>query len=91
MIKELKLCIIGFGSAARAFCEILLEKNNEIIQQFGYKVVVTDIATYSKGCIHKNNGINLSSVFECVDTKKELIHLWKLKVMILLKSFFLTL
>ncbi len=29
-MKELKLCIIGFGNAGRAFCRLLLQKQSEI-------------------------------------------------------------
>lgn len=72
MKKELELCIIGFGSAARAFCEILLDKTDELEKNYGYEIIVTDIATYTKGCIHKDGGLDLRAVFDCVDNKRRI-------------------
>ncbi|MHB1392928.1 MAG: homoserine dehydrogenase [Clostridia bacterium] len=58
-MKELKLCVIGFGNAGREFCRLLLQKQAEIEEVYDYKVLITDIATKSKGTLSNKEGIDL--------------------------------
>lgn len=58
-MKELKLCIVGFGNAGREFCRLLLEKQDEIKERYGYNVLITGIATKSKGILSNREGIDL--------------------------------
>ncbi|MBE6939277.1 MAG: homoserine dehydrogenase [Ruminococcaceae bacterium] len=48
-MKELKLALLGFGNAGRAFARLLLEKQEEIEARWNTRIVVTAIATGSRG------------------------------------------
>lgn len=63
-MKELKLCMIGFGNAGMEFCRLLLQKQNEVMRSYGFKLLVTDISTKSKGVLKNNNGIYLERALE---------------------------
>ncbi|HQC82958.1 MAG TPA: hypothetical protein PLD22_06515 [Bacillota bacterium] len=39
-MKTLKLLLLGFGNAAQAFADLLIDKETEIADQFGYEVSV---------------------------------------------------
>lgn len=67
-MKELGLCMVGFGNVGRAFCRLLLEKHSEIKKIYNYDVRVTDIATKSKGTLSNRNGIDLSRALKEIDT-----------------------
>ncbi len=58
-MKTLRICLVGFGNAGKAFCKMLIEKEQEIENLTGYQVKVTAIATQSKGCLLDVNGIDL--------------------------------
>lgn len=58
-MRELRLCLIGFGNAGREFCRLLLQKRDELRTGYGYDVLVTDIATKSKGTLCNDSGIDL--------------------------------
>lgn len=47
-MKELKLAIMGFGNAAKAFVKILQVKERELMAE-GYKFVITAVSTGSRG------------------------------------------
>ncbi len=49
MKDKIKLALLGFGNAGQAFAKLLLEKQDEIEEKYGKRVVVTAIATGSKG------------------------------------------
>ena len=57
--KEINICLVGFGNAAREFCRMLVTKRLEIKAITGYEVKVTAIAGRSKGAIINPKGINL--------------------------------
>ncbi len=58
-MKDLKLCMMGFGSAGKEFARLLIEKHDEIKKNFNVNVMVTAIATGTKGNLLKEKGINL--------------------------------
>lgn len=60
-MKILKLLLMGFGNAGRAYAKLLLEKENEILNEFEYKCVVTGITTMTKGNLINENGIDLKN------------------------------
>ncbi len=68
-MKELKLCLIGFGNAGREFCRLLLQKQNEIEEVYGYNVLITDITTKSRGTLSNDKGIDLPRALKEVDTE----------------------
>ncbi|MCD6435846.1 MAG: hypothetical protein J7L15_05610 [Clostridiales bacterium] len=59
MENEIKLCLVGFGNASKAFCKMLVEKGSEA------KVVA--IATRSKGCHLDYDGLDLIKVMSDVE------------------------
>jgi len=63
-LKTLRLCLVGFGNAGRAFCKMLIEKEKEIKDQSGFQVKVTAIATQSKGCLLDVDGIDLTQALD---------------------------
>jgi homoserine dehydrogenase len=65
-MKELRLCIIGFGNAAQAFCKLLHEKKSEVMANYGVRVLVTGIAGRSKGSLLNSQGLDLQEVLASV-------------------------
>ncbi len=59
-IKEINICLVGFGNAAQEFCRMLITKSIEIKESTGYEVKVTAIAGRSKGSIINSIGIDLT-------------------------------
>ncbi|MGE5629986.1 MAG: homoserine dehydrogenase [Caulobacteraceae bacterium] len=64
---KVKLCMLGFGNAGKEFCRLLLHKSEEIRSTYGYQVLVTDIATKSKGTLSNENGIDLARALHEVE------------------------
>ncbi len=59
-----KICIIGFGSSSKAFCEILIDKHDSIKESTGFDLQVVAIATKTKGSLLSNDGLDLNEVLE---------------------------
>lgn len=66
-MNDLKLALLGFGNAGQAFAKMLCEKQAEIRQVYGRGVIVTAIATHSKGTIVDAAGIDLLKACEDVE------------------------
>ncbi|MGN0659973.1 MAG: homoserine dehydrogenase [Emergencia sp.] len=58
-MEDLRLALLGFGNAGRAFAQMLTEKLPEIRETYGRGVRVTAIVTRSKGTIVDPEGIDL--------------------------------
>lgn len=58
-MEELKLALLGFGNAAQAFAELLLEKDEQIRRVYNRGVKVTAVTAPSKGTILSSRGIDL--------------------------------
>ena len=54
-----KLALLGFGNAGQAFAKMLLAKHDKIKEIYGYDVVVTAIATKTKGNLVDSDGVDL--------------------------------
>lgn len=59
-MRELKIAMLGFGNAGRAFAELLLDKQEEIREVYGCGVKVVAIATGSRGSLVNEKGIDLN-------------------------------
>ena len=59
MPKLKKLALLGFGNAGQAFSEMLLKKQDDIREKYGYEIIVTAIATNTKGNLIGEDGIDL--------------------------------
>lgn len=64
---DLKLALLGFGSAGQAFARMLSEKEDEIRKTYGRGVRVTAIVTRSKGTVVDPSGINLAKACGDID------------------------
>ena len=69
-MKELKLALLGFGNAGQAFGRMLLEHEEEIMKTYDTKVMVTAIATGSRGNLVCSEGIDLARALADLDTEK---------------------
>lgn len=58
-MKTLRLAVLGFGNAGRAYARLLLEKDSELRQQYGMAVQVTAIVTGRHGTWEEAAGIDL--------------------------------
>ncbi|MGI6257125.1 MAG: hypothetical protein ACOYJU_03565 [Anaerovoracaceae bacterium] len=56
---ELRLAILGFGNAGRAFARLLLEKQGEVEAKYGIAIRVVAIATKSRGSLVNPSGVDL--------------------------------
>lgn len=57
--KNIKIALLGFGNAGKAFAKLLTKKQEEIFNKFNSYVSVVAISTRSKGCLINENGIDL--------------------------------
>lgn len=67
--KTKKLALMGFGNAGRAFAKLLIEKGKQIEEKYGYNVIVTAIATGSRGNLVNPTGIDLAAALHDVETE----------------------
>ncbi|MHC1721716.1 MAG: homoserine dehydrogenase [Aminipila sp.] len=58
-MKTLRLGLLGFGNAGRAFAKILEDKKQEIIDSMDCEIIVTGITTGSRGSLYNPDGIDL--------------------------------
>ncbi|MGO1652500.1 hypothetical protein [Senegalia sp. (in: firmicutes)] len=61
MNKDLKVAMLGFGSAGQAFAKLLMDKHEEILEKYKNDIKVVAISTNSKGSIINEEGIDLES------------------------------
>lgn len=58
-MKTVKLALLGFGNAAQAFIELLLAKQNEIMETRDTKIIVTAVSTRSRGSLKNADGVDI--------------------------------
>ncbi len=66
-----KLALLGFGNAGKAFAKLLMKKHEQIKEKYGYNVVVTAIATGTRGNLAvptSTVGIDLAAAIEDIET-----------------------
>jgi len=68
MTKQLRLALIGFGNAAQAFVQMLIEKEHYLNEEKNAQVLVTAIAGSRKGVLLSGGGIDLRAVLERLKT-----------------------
>ncbi|MFP4456929.1 MAG: hypothetical protein ACLFPS_04655 [Clostridia bacterium] len=61
-MNNLKIAIIGFGNAARAFCKILINKDKDIRQNYQLAPIITAVATNTRGNLVLESGLNLEQI-----------------------------
>lgn len=58
----------GFGNVGKRFCELLVEKQEYLQNNYDYTILITGIATRSKGTLVNSNGIDLAKVLYMMNT-----------------------
>jgi len=66
-MNKLKIAIIGFGNAAKAFSQILIDKKRDILDKYNINPVVTAIATNSRGSLISDNELDLKELIKSKD------------------------
>lgn len=67
-MKELKLAMLGFGNAGRAFAKLLTEKQDEIRECCNCNVKVVAIVTGRRGTLLREDGIDLRKAQNDLET-----------------------
>ncbi|MEW6504032.1 MAG: homoserine dehydrogenase [Chloroflexota bacterium] len=71
-MKQVALALVGFGNVGQAFARLLLEKEQQIAQQFGYQFIVTGIITGRHGSAVSSGGISLTRALEVISRGQSL-------------------
>jgi homoserine dehydrogenase len=72
---ELKLAFVGFGNVARAFAQMLRDRQSQLADEYGLSWKATAIATASHGCVTSTKRIDLLKAVECVEHRSNLAEL----------------
>ncbi len=62
-----KLAFIGFGTVGQGLAEILIEKEKQLHDRFGYQATVVAISDINRGSIFKADGLDLKKVLQQVE------------------------
>lgn len=62
VMKNYNLCFLGFGNVGRALVRLLLEKRNEMREQYGIEWRITGAATRRMGWIVRTDGFEVESL-----------------------------
>ncbi len=60
-MKEIRLIMLGFGDAGRAFVRLLEDKKKEIAEEYKYEIKVVAITTRSRGSLFNSEGLDTLS------------------------------
>ena len=66
-MKELKLALLGFGNAGRAFGRLLMDKHEKIKKEYDTDVKVVAIATGSRGNLYCPQGLDIASAINDIE------------------------
>lgn len=77
-MKEISLCLVGFGNVAKAFVHLIQRKEEEIKQKYNLAFRVNAIVTGSHGRAIDHNGINIEQALKIHDSGKSLKSLSKI-------------
>lgn len=61
-MNVLKVAVLGYGSAGRAFGKLLIDKMEEIKGRYNTEIIIVVICTKSRGCLIYEQGIDLTKV-----------------------------
>jgi homoserine dehydrogenase len=63
-MKEVKLCLAGFGAVAKRFCQLLKEKEETLFSDFQVKVKISGVCSPSRGVMIDTNGLDIERLFQ---------------------------
>ena len=66
-MREMKIAMLGFGNAGRAFAGLIIDKREEIKKSYGCDVKVAAIATGSRGNLVNETGIDLEKALRDIE------------------------
>jgi homoserine dehydrogenase len=64
MVRQLRLCLVGFGKTGRALAEVILEEHDRLVAELGLDLVVTGICTARFGSVTSPTGVDLRRALE---------------------------
>ena len=67
-MRELKIAMLGFGNAGRAFAQIVLDKHEQIKKDYNCGVKVVAIATGRRGSLVNEAGVDLANALKDIET-----------------------
>jgi homoserine dehydrogenase len=68
----MRLLFIGFGTVGQGLAELLVEKGEQLLEEYGLKFTAVGISDKLKGSLLNPNGINLSQVLEAAVSGKNM-------------------
>lgn len=57
-----KLCLLGFGNVGRRFCELLVDKEDDLAARYGLRVLITAVGTSGHGSLLAPEGLGAGEV-----------------------------
>lgn len=66
-----KLAIIGFGTVGQGFCEILLQKEQELMDKYNFDWDVVAIADFAYGNVFNEKGLDVKTFLEQAKNKEK--------------------
>jgi homoserine dehydrogenase len=63
-VREVRLCLLGFGQVARRWCEIVADREQQLAAQFGVRFLVTSVGTARHGSLHHWPGLTPVELLE---------------------------
>lgn len=61
-VRLVRLCLLGFGHAARRLCELLVERDTELADRYRVRFVVTAVGTAHHGSLTRPEGVPVADV-----------------------------
>lgn len=65
-MKTVKLALIGYGGAAKAFTKLLITQADQL-RAMGFNVCITVVATHSRGSIYNPEGLNPTALLNRIE------------------------
>ena len=78
-MKEISLCLVGFGNVAKAFARLIQRKEEEFKEKYDLAFRITAIATGSHGRAIDHGGIDITQAIKIHDSGKSLDSLSKIE------------
>ena len=63
-VRVVRLCLLGFGHAARRLCELLAERESDLADRHRVRFVVTAVGTARHGSLHSATGLSPAQVLD---------------------------
>ncbi|MBQ6929865.1 MAG: hypothetical protein IJN27_06155 [Oscillospiraceae bacterium] len=66
MEKTLKICMAGFGNLGKRFAQLLLEKEEYLLEEYGCRFCITGISTRTRGTLVDPDGIDVGNALDMI-------------------------